>query len=194
MAALDAEMIIFATEDVLRRHGPSKATVVDVARVLGVSHAAVYRHFSSKAALREAVIWHWLTANQGDLIKIAADTDIPPPQRLRQWLHELFRVKRERAVEDPELFATFSTVISESAEAATRYRGHLLTHLDTIMECGFETGDFHGFDPSTASRTVFEATMAFHSPFHVTRGDYAERAARLDEVCTLILQGLAPRD
>jgi AcrR family transcriptional regulator len=42
--ALDAETILTATEDVLRRHGPEKATVLDVARALGVSHASIYRH------------------------------------------------------------------------------------------------------------------------------------------------------
>ena len=34
--------------------------MVDVARALGVSHGSVYRHFASKAALREAVIERWL--------------------------------------------------------------------------------------------------------------------------------------
>ena len=51
-AALDEDSILAATEDVLRRYGPSKATVLDVARALGVSHASVYRHFPSKTALR----------------------------------------------------------------------------------------------------------------------------------------------
>jgi AcrR family transcriptional regulator len=59
-AALDADVILAATEDVLRRYGPSKATVLDVARVLGVSHASVYRYFPSKAALRDAVTRRWL--------------------------------------------------------------------------------------------------------------------------------------
>ena len=49
-----------AAEDVLRRFGPSKATVVDVARALGVSHGSVYRHFASKAELRDAVTRVWL--------------------------------------------------------------------------------------------------------------------------------------
>ncbi|MFC7510822.1 TetR/AcrR family transcriptional regulator [Streptomyces thermocarboxydus] len=56
---LTAERILEATE-VLRRHGPAKATVVDVARALGVSHGSVYRHFRTKAALREAVTKRWL--------------------------------------------------------------------------------------------------------------------------------------
>ena len=42
---LTAERILEAAERVLRRHGPDKANVVDVARELGVSHGSVYRHF-----------------------------------------------------------------------------------------------------------------------------------------------------
>ncbi|GAB3955507.1 hypothetical protein GCM10027614_65040 [Micromonospora vulcania] len=58
--ALSAGRILDAAEEVLRRYGPAKATVLDVARALGVSHGSVYRHFASKAALREAVAERWL--------------------------------------------------------------------------------------------------------------------------------------
>lgn len=47
------ERILDAEEDVLRRFGPAKATVVDVAKSLGVSHGGVYRHFPTKVALRD---------------------------------------------------------------------------------------------------------------------------------------------
>ena len=61
---LTPERILEATEDVLRRYGPAKATVVDVARALGVSHGSVYRHFRTKSALREAVTARWLTRTE----------------------------------------------------------------------------------------------------------------------------------
>ena len=64
---LTAERILEATEEVLRRHGPAKATVVDVARALGVSHGSVYRHFRTKAALREAVTKRWLNELDGSM-------------------------------------------------------------------------------------------------------------------------------
>jgi len=57
---LTPERILEVTEDVLRRYGLAKATVVDVARALDVSHGSVYRHFPSKASLREAVAKRWL--------------------------------------------------------------------------------------------------------------------------------------
>ena len=40
-APLTCDRILAAAEEVVRRFGPAKATVVDVARALGVSHAAV---------------------------------------------------------------------------------------------------------------------------------------------------------
>src|ERR1700753_2191056 len=54
------DRILNAAEDLLRRHGPAKTTVVDVARALEMSHANVYRHFASKQALQDAVAEDWL--------------------------------------------------------------------------------------------------------------------------------------
>ena len=80
---LTSERILDAAEDVLRRFGPAKATVVDVARALGVSHGSVYRHFPSKAALRDAVAERWLDRVSAPLAEAAA---VPGPaaDRLRR--------------------------------------------------------------------------------------------------------------
>src|SRR6478735_937712 len=94
---LTAERILEATEEVLRRHGPAKATVVDVARALGVSHGSVYRHFRTKAVLREAVTKRWLDRTTQVLAGITADTGRDPEARVRAWLAALFAAKRRKA-------------------------------------------------------------------------------------------------
>jgi AcrR family transcriptional regulator len=68
---LTPEHILEAAEKVLRRFGPAKSTVVDVARALGVSHGSIYRHFPSKAALHDAVAEHWLAEKSAPLIPTA---------------------------------------------------------------------------------------------------------------------------
>ena len=78
---LTPERILEVTEDVLRRFGLAKATVVDVARALDVSHGSVYRHFPSKASLREAVAKRWLDRVNAPLAKIAESSG-PAPARL----------------------------------------------------------------------------------------------------------------
>ncbi|AZM45979.1 TetR family transcriptional regulator [Streptomyces sp. WAC 06738] len=113
---LTPEHILQATEDVLRRYGPAKATVVDVARVLGVSHGSVYRHFPSKAALHAAVAARWLDRTSAALEKVAA-AEGPADVRLRRWLAELFDAKRHKAHDDPEMFATYMALIGDGASA-----------------------------------------------------------------------------
>ena len=71
VVVLTPERILEVTEDVLRRFGIAKATVVDVARALDVSHGSVYRHFPSKASLREAVAKRWLARVSAPLDGIA---------------------------------------------------------------------------------------------------------------------------
>ena len=71
---LTEERILDASEDVLRRFGPAKATVVDVAKALGVSHGSVYRHFPTKVALRDAVARRWLD-RLAEPLDPARDTD-----------------------------------------------------------------------------------------------------------------------
>lgn len=76
--ALTSEAILAATEEVLRRYGPAKATVVDVAKALGVSHGSVYRHFATKAALREAVTRRWLDAIHEEMERSSTRPSPPP--------------------------------------------------------------------------------------------------------------------
>ena len=103
------ERILEVTEEVLRRFGLAKATVVDVARALDVSHGSVYRHFPSKASLRQAVAKRWLDRVNAPLQKIVEGTG-PAPARLERWLRALFAIRREKTVDDPEMFATYLTL------------------------------------------------------------------------------------
>ena len=79
VVVLTPERILEVTEDVLRRYGLAKATVVDVARALDVSHGSVYRHFPSKASLREAVAKRWLDRLSAPLLKVAELPARRPP-------------------------------------------------------------------------------------------------------------------
>ncbi len=98
---LSKEEILDAAEQVLRRYGPDKTSVVDIAKVLQVSHGTLYRHFESKAALREAVTSRWLhTSIAIPLEAIASENDGSAAERLRLWLETLIQTKQKFAVED----------------------------------------------------------------------------------------------
>ena len=95
-APLTRDRILATAEQVIRRFGPDKATLVDVARALAVSHAAVYRHVTSKAELRDLVVGRWIEATMPALRGIV-DGAGPAPQRLRRLFDALIAAKRRRA-------------------------------------------------------------------------------------------------
>ena len=187
---LDAESILSATEDVLRRYGPGKATVVDVGKELGVSHAAVYKHFPSKAALREAVSRRWLNRDRDALAAIASDTEIPPPQRLRSWLAALLAAKRAKAHDDPELFAAYKILVTENSIAAIDHVADLLGQLEVILTDGMTGGSFRRTDPAETARAVFTATIRFHHPGLAGAWTEPGIEQELDVICDLLLDGL----
>ncbi|MFI8170758.1 TetR family transcriptional regulator [Streptomyces sp. NPDC085931] len=186
---LTAERILEATEEVLRRHGPAKATVVDVARALGVSHGSVYRHFRTKAALREAVTKRWLDRTSGELSGIAAG-DGPPEARLRDWLTALFAAKRRKAGADPELFATYTVLTGENGTAVSEHIDDLTAQLTRIVQDGVRTGDFTAVDPEATARAVFQATGRFHDPCHARAWEEPGAEADFTAVVDVLVRGL----
>jgi AcrR family transcriptional regulator len=188
-APLTSERILEAAQDVLRRFGPEKATVVDVARELGVSHGSVYRHFASKATLRDAVAEGWLHDISEPLAAVAGERRAAP-RRLRRWLEQLIAAKRTRALEDPELFATYVQLAGASREVITTHVETLVEQLAGIITDGVEQGDFAVDDPEAAARAVFDATGRFHNPAHASEWSDPGIDAAFEHVLSLVLRGL----
>ncbi|MFD9002182.1 TetR/AcrR family transcriptional regulator [Streptomyces sp. NPDC059582] len=186
---LTAERILAATEDVLRRHGPAKATVVDVARALGVSHGSVYRHFRTKAALREAVTKRWLDRTAETLSAIVSE-DRDPEYRLRAWLRALFEAKRRKAGDDPELFATYMVLTDENGEAVGEHVTDLTGQLTRIVEAGVAAGTFSAPDPGAAAGAVFQATGRFHDPCYAREWAKPGAETEFEAVVDLLVRGL----
>jgi AcrR family transcriptional regulator len=160
---LTPDRILEAAEEVLRRHGPQKANVVDVARALGVSHGAVYRHFPSKQALREAVTRRWLHQFH---------TVLEPIEEPRAWIKALSAAKRDTAKRDPELFATYSALCDEQSGVVDEHVAWMVGQLEAMV------GD--------KGRPVLQATTRFHHPAHVAEWSDPELEHDLDRVLDLV--------
>lgn len=191
---LTPERILDAAEEVLRRYGLTKATVVDVARVLDVSHGSVYRHFASKAALRDAVAERWLAEVTTPLAVIAAETG-PAPERLHRWLNQLILTKRRRALDDPEIFATYLVLAADARAVVKAHVEHLVGQLTQIIADGVVQGEFTAVEPRVAAQAVFDATTRFHKPSHALEWADPDIDAAFAAVWSLLLRGLrAPTD
>jgi AcrR family transcriptional regulator len=186
---LTAERILEAAEEVLRRYGPAKANVVDVARALGVSHGSVYRHFASKATLRDAVTERWL-AQISEPLEAIATGEGTPPERVQRWLDALVESKHRKALDDPELFATYIELTADARAVVKAHVETLLGQLERIISDGVAQGMFDVADPTAAARAVFDATTRFHNPVHAPEWSDRGIEAAYERVRALALNGL----
>lgn len=193
---LTAEQILDATEEVLRRYGPSKTTVVDVARALGVSHGSIYRHFADKAALRDAVTRRWLQGKEAPLAHIAAEHG-PAQPRLRRWFAQLIKDKHRYVQDDPELFATYTALTADAREVIDEHIAVLVNQIAHILADGVASGEFPAIDAAAVpkvARALFDATARFHNPIHAAEWANPRVNEAFAQVFTLLLGGLGVTD
>jgi AcrR family transcriptional regulator len=189
VVVLTPERILEVTEDVLRRYGLAKATVVDVARALDVSHGSVYRHFPSKASLREAVAKRWLERVNAPLQKIAEDSG-PAPARLDRWLRTLFSIKHKRLGDDPEMFATYLTLAREACKVVKAHKDGLVDQIAHILSDGVKQGLFQVADVKVSAQAILDATSRFHHPAHAEEWCDPESPAQIDALMALLFKAL----
>lgn len=188
-SVLTPERILDAAEEVLRRYGPAKASVVDVARFLEVSHGTIYRHFSSKAALRDAVAERWLHRVSTPLAAIAQEPG-SAVDRLQRWFEHLIGLKRQKVLDDPELFATYSAIAEEARGVVQAHVDELIQQLTQIIASGIANQEFQVTDAHQTARAIFQATVRFHHPAHASEWSDPNIDADFAQVWRLILAGL----
>jgi AcrR family transcriptional regulator len=186
---LTLDKILATAEDVIRRFGPAKATVVDVARVLGVSHTAVHKHVGSKAELRDMVLGRWLEATMPPLRAVVAERG-PAPNRLRYLIDALIAVKRRRAADDPELFTAYRTLAADAKSVIAAHVEEMIGLVAKIIVSGIEEGTFRTVDPMAMGRAVLVATSKFHHPAHAAEWGDPAIAAAYEDVWQLLMDGL----
>ncbi|WNS42593.1 TetR family transcriptional regulator [Paenibacillus sp. MMS20-IR301] len=187
--------ILNAAEQTLRRYGPDKASVTDVAKLLGVSHGTLYRHFPSKAALREAVTERWLEEKiVAPLSETAGTVPENALEHLGKYLAELSELKYQYAAQDSEMFKMYAAVTEESAGLIEAHIGRILDQISMIINRGIEQQQITGnTDAAILARSVFYATARFHHPAHAYEWRSPEIRQQFRQLWTLLEQGLSPR-
>ncbi len=187
------ERIMQAAEAVLRRHGPAKTNVVDVARALGMSHANVYRHFASKAELMDALVARWLARDSAVLERIAR-SDAPADERVTEWMLAFIKAKQKKVLEDPEMFAAYRAAAEMRREVANAHMNASRAMFVQIIREGIESGVFSDMDPEQASEDLFTAMTRFYHPhFLRNAGESPPPESEARRVLALVIAGLKPQ-
>jgi AcrR family transcriptional regulator len=180
--------ILEAAKACLRRHGSHKLTVTDVARSLGMSHANVYRFFKSKSDILDAIIDEWLTLLETFIEEIAA-RPLPAAKRIELVVVDLHRKRKQKLLEDAEVFETFKRVVELRPELMAQRRARITAMFRRLLEEGMETGEFRKLDAEAVAVALKDATALFLHPFLIPTTLAQNTEGRAQKVVQYILAG-----
>jgi len=188
------EKAVDATVEAMRREGFDKVRLTEIARQLGVSHAALYAHFEDKAALLDAVSERWLAEIDAQLDAICRKAGKPPAEKLLAWMTALHRAKRDKVLRDPELYKSFDLVASAEKPYVQRHLAIMRAQLVGLMTEAIGKRRSRDLSPETMAEILWEAMMAFHHPKLVAQHLEEKREPLLKLVLERVLKGLGLAD
>src|SRR5262249_41708971 len=106
------ERILVTAERLFREIGYQKTTVADIARVLRMSPANVYRFFDSKKSINVGVARRLMGQVEGQSVVIAKGLG-SPTKRLRELLTTIHRMNAERYVGDTKMHEMVAVAMEE---------------------------------------------------------------------------------
>jgi AcrR family transcriptional regulator len=155
--------ILTAAERLFREIGYQKTTVADIAKALSMSPANVYRFFSSKKAINEAVVAQ-CTAEMHTALEAVARGDGPAGERLRELLHEMYRTMAEFGVADAKIHEMVAVAMTESWQVIRAHIDALDALLSELVRQGAAAGEFTVDDPKVAGPCIRAAMARFCHP------------------------------
>ena len=174
MKNLDQEKILISAENIIRQKGLEKTTMTDIAKSLGVTHAALYKHYKNKNELLEQLALNWLHDTSKQLFNFTPKTS-DPKKNLYDFLWLLTSSKKKHYQEDPQMFTLYTNYIENNPSLVKK---HLK---DLSMKINELTGENNG----TAILTAFSY---FHNPYFASRWNNDNHKELFNQVFSLINQ------
>lgn len=173
----------------IRKNGLDKFRLIDVARELGVTHAALYNHFSRKGAVLDVISERWLSEVDARLEGLSRARG-PVLEAVTDWLRELHRLKVEKVRGDPELYRSFNLAVESEKPFVMRHLRNMHDQLLFMVERAVRRGELAVPSPEEAVQVLSTATAAFHHPGLVLEHRDEDREPLLKEVVAVVLAGL----
>lgn len=191
---LTAEQIkdraIECTMERMRKFGYEKVRLSDIAKDLGVTHAALYAHFADKAALFDAVSERFIRDLDAKLelfcLPGAPGTAL---ERITDWFVTLHKTKCEKVRCDPELYRAFNFLAVRQKVFVCQHLQSMERQLMMLVKEAIGSGLLHG-DAAEIVQLLFNATIGFHYPAMVVEYIDQDREPLLRAVLDALYRGL----
>src|SRR5262249_50894463 len=155
--------IMDTAEALFRRLGYAKTAVADIAAELKMPPANVYRFFSSKNAIIEAICQRCLSELE-DRAWAVARSPGAAGERIERLVLEIVAYHRENCLVDQKVNDIVVAAIELSWDAIRAPKEHMRMVFESILRDGVERGEFEAVDPRETSRLMMLSLVHFCHP------------------------------
>jgi AcrR family transcriptional regulator len=191
----DTKARIIETADALfRRLGYAKTAVSDIAAELGMSPANIYRFFSSKNAIVEAICKRCLTEVE-DKAWAVARSKASASDRLERVVLEILAYHKENLITDQRVNDIVLVAMEDSWQTIQAHKVAMCAIAEMILRDGIASGEFEQVDPHRTADLFMRSVLAFTHPLLIGKcleeGQAVEDEARAS--VRFLLRAITPR-
>lgn len=181
--------ILDEAERLFRVYGYSKTTVADIADAADMSPSNVYRFFSSKSAINEAICER-LTMAQEVKLRALASLPLSASERLRRLASEIYRHTVETYLDEKKVHEMVVVALEEQWGTVQAHLIRVTQIIEDIIRDGIGTGEFRVEDPNLAARCVHAAFAPLSHPTMVAQCINFENKPRPEELAEFVVRAL----
>ncbi|ACP23339.1 putative transcriptional regulator protein, TetR family (plasmid) [Sinorhizobium fredii NGR234] len=181
--------ILESAERLFRHYGYTKTNVADIARDLGMSPANIYRFFSSKTEIHQALCARMLEASYQQAYEIAR-LPLSAPERLRRYVLAQHRMTVETMLDEQKVHEMVVVAIEQEWHVIEKHLDRIDRLLAGIIREGIEAGEFAEQDPEIAARCFGASIVTLCHPQIVAQCLAKENRPTPDELIEFAVRAL----
>ena len=186
--------IIETADSLFRRLGFAKTAVADIAAELGMSPANVYRFFSSKNAIVEAICQRYLGEIEAGAWAVV-HAKASAAARIERLFLDVLAYHSKNFISEKRVHDIVLVAIEHSWTAISAHKDVIRAIIERMVRDGVESGEFEAVDPRETADLILRSMVCFTHPVLIGQcmdeGEDLEAAARAS--VRFLMRGITPR-
>ncbi len=181
--------ILTEAERLFRHYGYAKTTMADIAEACQMSPANLYRFFTSKSALTEAICSRMISEFEQSLFQIVR-ADKPAVERINYFIEAIHRHTVENLLDHAKVHEMVVVAMEEQWHAIKAHLDRVCSYIELIIQDGVRRGEFPEQDTALAAKCTHSAITYLCHPVVVAQKLDDDNQTRPDQMARFVVNAL----
>lgn len=185
----NVEKILDCAERLFKHYGYTKTNVADIARDLSMSPANIYRFFSSKADIHQALAKRMLSM-QFLMLQENAARDVSASQRMKDHVLLQHRMTVETMMDEEKVHEMVVIAMDQQWPVIEEHLTKVRSLLETVIAEGIASGEFREQDTRIAAEWFMNSGVCLCHPQLISKTLAADEVLTPEQLVDYSLRAL----